>query len=179
MTRLISPDNPVVFPTHRNTEHARQGYWAEEWFSRYFQFRGYNVELNENEFGWWDNKVIRPNKTSFFMQIKCLTIYKNENRIGITIGPRGDSYEAIQRADYLGVIIRKIDWFKPIDDSAWAGKVLIVNDHKKYPKTWVHKSREYQILIPLLPENFTQITTLTEEELDEVSSFKTGVKYTK
>jgi hypothetical protein len=175
MTRLISPDNPVIFRHHDNTEFSKQGYWAEQWFSRYFKLKGHEVELNSDPFGWWDGKVIPINTNSFYMQIKCLTIYKKENRIGITIGPRGDSYEAVQKADCLGVVIRKIDWFKPIDDSAWAGKVLIVNDHKKYKKTWV--GHEYQILIPLLPENFTQIATLTKEELDEVSSFKTGDKY--
>ena len=177
MTRLISPDNPVVFRPHDDTEFAKQGYFAEQWFARYFKLKGCEVELNSDHFGWWDEKVTPVNKDPFYMQIKCLTIYKNENRIGIKIGPRGDSYEAVQKADYLGVLIRKIDWFKPIDDSAWAGKVLIVNDHRKYKKTWV--GHEYQILIPLLPENFTQIATLTKEELDEVSLFKTGDKYRK
>ena len=45
--------------------------------------------------------------------------------------------------------------------------------------TWIPEAGENQILIPLLPENFMQIATLTKEELDEVSSFKTGVKYKK
>lgn len=179
MTRLISPDNPVVFRTHDNTEFTKQGYWAEQWFARYFKLNGCEVELNSDPYGWWDERVMPVNKDPFYMQVKCLTIYKKENRIGITIGPRGDSFEAIQKADYLGVIIRKIDWFKPIDDSAWAGKVLIVKDHKKYTKTWIPKNKEYQILIPLLPENFALVTTLTKEELDEVSSFKTGDKYRK
>jgi hypothetical protein len=179
MNRLISPDNPVVFRAHDNTEITKQGYWAEQWFARYFKSKGCEVELNSDPYGWWDEKVMPINKNSFYMQVKCLTIYKNFNRIGIKIGPRGDSFEAVQRADYLGVLIRKIDWFKPIDDSAWAGKVLIVKNHRKYPMTWIPEAGENQILIPLLPENFMQIATLTKEELDEVSSFKTGVKYKK
>ena len=154
----------IVIPEEYNTDALRQGYWGEQWVKHFYENSGkFWVHSNEDRFGSWDQTVIsKKTGISRLQQIKTISRYVTKNYFGITLGQRGDTYEAIQAADDLIFVVRTPPTFY---DNLYEGHVLLVKNHRQY------KQNKNQLIIPSYKENFEKIGELTPSELNEVNQF--------
>lgn len=155
-----------TWPKHCDNEYRKQGYWGEIYVKQLFESKGYYVFMNPDPFGGWDLIVIEPKSgKSKSVQVKTICRYVSKNYFGISDGVAGETIENLLNCDVLILVVRNPF---SIDDKEYKGKVLRVINHKNFTKTG------NQYIIPSISENFIQIAQLTDEELNQVSSFRTN-----
>jgi hypothetical protein len=170
-SRYTIDGKPVVFPEWCTSEESKQGFWGEVYVKRQYEKAGFLVihSAELDQFAAWDLIVIhiRTGRTKM-IQVKTITRYVTQERFGLTLGKKGFTLASIKECNELILVVRNVDPKYGIDDIDYKGKVLLVLDHGNYN---VYND---QYIIPSNPANFVVMGQLTEDELEQVSSFQTS-----
>lgn len=140
-----------------------QGLVAEKIAVNYFSSKAYVVEINPDEWGWWDIKV--DGKT---VQIKCLTPFvKHESWC---VSDKGKSIENLNRADKLMVV--SVPLKKPTEFDGWL--LEVDKGSCRLEELEESASKGNSFVIPMREDAVRRVYKLTEEEENAVLRFSTS-----
>lgn len=158
--------NPVNFPSYCDTEFHKQGHWGEMLVKQVLEDSGHTIIMNPDRFGIWDMVSIdNISGKSESIQVKTVSRYVTRKYFSVAVGKTLKTLESILKCDKLIIVVKNSASYP---DKEYAGRVLLVKDHKKFT------SKDGEFVIPDNMENFELIYNLSSEELKQVDSFNTS-----
>ena len=157
----LSEIDRSIYPTEREA----QGEYGELLVNEFYKQKGCKVSRNPNKFGTWDTTITSASNQRS-VQIKACVRFCTKDKIGLHIGPSLQAYKTIQDCDDLICVIRH-----PFNytDRKYAGKIIKVKNHKQY-----RVSKDGNFWFPTNDETVEVIGSISDEELDILSSFETS-----
>lgn len=140
-----------------------QGLAAEKIAVNYFSSKGYRVEINPDEWGWWDLKV-----DDSTVQVKCLTPFVKHS--AWSIGDKGKAIENLNKADKLMIV--SVPMKNETEYDGW----LVEIDRSKCKLEELEKSTVpgQSFVIPMEEGVVKKVYKLTEEEENAILKFSTS-----